>query len=273
MTASRIGLSLAGGLLGALIACSPSPPGMILIPAGPFVMGSTAEDVGRKALEYGLVKPWFVNEHPERRVTLPAYYLDRYEVTQAEYQTFVSATGRPAPTDWMGRRHPPGLARHPVVSVTWADADAYCRWAGKRLPREPEWERAARGTAGRAEPWGDRFELGRANVGGARNGTTAVGSYPNGRSPEGVYDLVGNVWEWTADWYGPYPGHPAPDLIEQDARPARVLRGLSWSGIGHFAPEIQMDILAHNARGSFRFSTDPEGRLNDVGFRCAKDAT
>jgi len=273
VTASRIGLSLAGGLLAALTACSPSPPGMILIPAGPFVMGSTAEDVGRKALEYGLVKPWFVNEHPERRVTLPAYYLDRYEVTQAEYQTFVSATGRPAPTDWMGRRHPVGLARHPVVSVTWADADAYCRWAGKRLPTEPEWERAARGTAGRAYPWGDRFELGRANVGGARNGTTVVGSYPNGRSPEGVYDLVGNVWEWTADWYGPYPGHSATDLSEQDARPARVLRGISWSGIGHFEPEIQMDILAHNARGSFRFSTDPEGRLNDVGFRCAKDAT
>ena len=273
MTTSLPGLSLAGGLLAALIACSPVPPGMILIPAGTFVMGSNVEDAEHKALDYGLVKPWFVNEHPEHRVTLPAYYLDRYEATQAEYQTFVSATGRPAPLGWTGRRHPAGLARHPVVSVTWADADAYCRWVGTRLPTEAEWERAARGTDGRPYPWGDRFELGRANVGGARSGTTAVGSYPTGRSPEGVYDLVGNAWEWTADWYGPYPWHPAEEIVEQDARPTRVLRGTSWSGIGHFAPEAQMDILAHNARGSFRFSTDPEGRLNDVGFRCAKDAT
>ena len=79
------------------------------------------------------------------------------------------------------------------------------------------------------------------------------------------------MWEWTADWYGPYPGHPDPASFEKNARPARVLRGTSWSGIGHFSPEVQLDILAHNARGSFRFSTDPEGRLNDVGFRCAKD--
>ena len=271
MRQSRLRIALAAGTLVALTACSPIPPGMVLIPAGPFVMGSNAEDVERKAVDYGLVTPWFSDEHPERRVALTAYYLDRYEVTAAEYRTFVSATGRPAPPGWTGRRHPPGLARHPVVSVTWTDADAYCRWAGKRLPTEAEWERAAGGTKGRPYPWGDRFELGRANVGGARNGTTVVGSYPTGRSPEGVHDLVGNVWEWTADRYGPYPGHPNPKSFGKTARPARVLRGTSWSGIGHFSPEVQLDILAHNARGSFRFSTDPEGRLNDVGFRCAKN--
>ena len=101
MTASRIGLSLAVGLFEALLACSPIPPGMVPIPAGIFVMGSNAEDVERKAVDYGLVTPWFADEHPERRVALPAYYLDRYEVTAAEYQTFVLATGRPAPPGWM----------------------------------------------------------------------------------------------------------------------------------------------------------------------------
>jgi formylglycine-generating enzyme required for sulfatase activity len=245
---------------------------MILIPAGSFLMGTNLEDTERQALEYGLVRPWFVDEQPERRVMLPAFYLDRYEVTHVEYQAFALATGHRAPTGWAGGRHPAGLSRHPVVSVTWADADAYCRWAGKRLPTEAEWERAARGTEGRLYPWGNDFYADRGNIGGVLHRTEVVGSYPTGKNPEGVYDLVGNVWEWTADWYGPYPGHPNPSAFDPEARPARVLRGTSWSEIGHFAPEIQAAILAHNARGSFRLYADPEGRLNDVGFRCAKDA-
>ena len=263
--------SFGGMLFWLLASCTSVPPGMVLIPAGTFTMGTDQDDTERRAREYGLVKPWFVDEHPARRVTLATYYLDRYEVTAAGYQTFVLTTGHSAPPDWKGRHHPAGLERHPVVSVTWADADAYCRWAGKRLPTEAEWERAARGTDGRLYPWGDRFEVGRANLGGARGGPVVVGSYPTGRSPEGVYDLIGNVWEWTADWYGPYPGRPHPGAIE-DGKPARVLRGSSWSGIGHFAPDVQMDILAHNARGSFRLYADPDGVLNDVGFRCAKAA-
>lgn len=253
-------------LLLLLTACTQNPPGMVLIPAGPFVMGTDQEDTEQRAAEFGLMKPWFEDEHPARTVTLPAFYIDRYEVTQGEYQTFVLATSRPAPPGWQGRRHPPGLARFPVVSVTWADADAYCRWAGKRLPTEAEWEKAARGFEGRLYPWGDRYEPGRANIGGAKNGPTVVGSYPKGQTPEGVFDLAGNVWEWTADWYRVLPEADVPS-----ERPARVLRGSSWSGVGHFGPEVLEQILAHNARGSFRLYADPEGRLNDVGFRCVKD--
>ena len=258
-------------LLWWLTACAQVPSGMIFIPAGTFTMGSDQTDPEQQALEYGIIKPWFADEHPAHPVTLSAYYLDRYEATNAEYQVFVTATRRAAPPEWTNGRYPIGRARYPVVSVTWTDADAYCRWAGKRLPTEAEWERAARGTEGRAYPWGDTFELARANVGGAHGGTTVVGSYPSGKSPEGAYDLIGNVWEWVSDWYGPYAQHPDPSATDTKGKPVRVLRGASWSGIGHFSPDAQLAILAHNARGSFRLYADPDGRLNDVGFRCAKD--
>jgi formylglycine-generating enzyme required for sulfatase activity len=241
---------------------------MVHIPEGPFVMGTDQVDADHKAAEYGIIKPWFEDEHPAHSVNLAAYYLDKYEVTNADYQAFLRATNRRPPPDWSGPTHPQGLPRGPVVSVTWEDADAYCRWAGKRLPTEAEWEKAARGFEGRLYPWGNEFELGRANIGGGRNGPAAVGSYPSGRTPLGVYDLVGNVWEWTADWYQPYPGNPA--MSASDPPPGRVLRGSSWSGVGHFPPGVIEQILAHNARGSFRLYADPNGRLNDVGFRCAK---
>jgi formylglycine-generating enzyme required for sulfatase activity len=257
-------------LFSVLTACTPVPPGMAYVPAGPFVMGTDQEDTEHRAAEYGILKPWFEDEHPAHTANIPAYYLDKYEVTNADYRVFVRATQRRPPPDWGGSRHQRGLARHPVTSVTWDDADSYCRWAGKRLPTEAEWEKAARGFEGRLYPWGDQFEPHRANLGGARNGTTAVGSYPAGQSPMGVYDLAGNVWEWTADWYHPYPGNTvaAPD----ETPSGRVLRGSSWAGVGHFPPEALHAILAHNARGSFRFGADPNGRLNDVGFRCARDA-
>lgn len=251
-----------------LLSCTPTPPGMVYIPDGPFVMGTDQVDEANRAAEYGILKPWFEDERPAHMVTLPAYYLDRYEVTSADYQRFVRATNRRPPPDWPGAKHPPGAARVPVVSVTWDDADTYCRWAGKRLPSEAEWEKAARGFEGRLYPWGDRFESGFANVGGARGGPVAVGSYPTGQTPLGVHDLAGNVWEWTADWYRPYPGNTT--MAPLDPPQGRVLRGSSWSGVGHFPPETIEHILAHNARGSFRFATDPNNRLNDVGFRCAK---
>ncbi len=251
------------------VACTPIPPGMVYIPGGPFVMGTDQVDTEHRAAEYGIIKPWYEDEHPAHAVNIPAFYLDKYEVTNADYQVFVRATQQRPPSDWGGSRHPPGRARHPVTSVTWDDADAYCRWAGKRLPTEAEWEKAARGFEGRLYPWGDRFEQDRANLGGARNGTAAVGSYPDGQSPMGVHDLAGNVWEWTADWYQPYPGNAAAPA-ETPSR--RVLRGASWAGVGHFPPDALHAILAHNARGAFRFGADPTGRLNDVGFRCAKDA-
>ncbi len=252
------------------VACTPVPPGMVYIPGGPFVMGTDQTDTERQAVEYGIIKPWFEDEHPAHTVNLAPFYIDKYEVTNADYQVFVQAAKHRPPPEWPGARHPPGLARHPVVSVSWDDGDRYCRWIGKRLPTEAEWEKAARGFEGRRYPWGEQFEMDRANIGGARNGTTAAGSYPKGQTPMGVHDLTGNVWEWTADWYQPYPGNDSTPQMETP--PGRVLRGSSWSGVGHFPPETLTAILAHNARGGFRLYADPSGRLNDVGFRCAKDA-
>jgi formylglycine-generating enzyme required for sulfatase activity len=258
-------------MVSALAACTQVNPGMVYIPEGVFVMGTDQADNAHTAAEYGIIKPWFEDEHPAHAVNLPAYYVDKYEVTNSDYQVFVRATKRKPPPDWPGTSHPTGLARWPVASVSWHDADAYCLWAGKRLPTEAEWEKAARGFEGRLYPWGNRFEMGRANIGGGRNGPVAVGSYPTGQTPLGVYDLVGNVWEWTADWYRPYPGNTT--LAPVDPPPGRVLKGSSWSGVGHFPPETIEHILAHNARGSFRLYADPNGRLNDVGFRCAKRAS
>ncbi len=257
-------------IVSALTACTQVQPGMVYIPEGPFVMGTDQVDKAHTAAEYGIIKPWFEDEHPAHTVNFPAYYFDKYEVTNADYQASIRSTNRKPPPDWQGATHPPGLARWPVASVTWDDADAYCRWAGKRLPSETEWEKAARGFEGRLYPWGNQFELGHANIGGGRNGPVAVGSYPAGQTPLGVYDLVGNVWEWTADWYRPYPGNAT--MSASDPPPGRVLRGSSWSGVGHFPPSALEGILAHNARGSFRLYADPNGRLNDVGFRCARDA-
>lgn len=264
-----VGIAPSFLLLFALAACTPIPPGMVYIPAGPFVMGTDQVDAENQAAAYGIIKPWFEDEHPAHTLNLPSYYFDKYEVTNADYQVFVQATTRRAPPEWRNAHHPSGLARYPVVSVTWNDADVYCRWTGKRLPSEAEWEKAARGFEGRHYPWGEQFHLDRANVGGARNGPAAVGSYPKGQTPVGVHDLTGNVWEWTADWYQPYPGNTS--MAPTEPYSGRVLRGSSWSGVGHFPPDVLATILAHNARGGFRLYADPSGRLNDVGFRCAKN--
>lgn len=242
---------------------------MVYIPGGPFVMGTDQIDAEHRAAEFGIIKPWFEDEHPAHTVNLAAFFLDKYEVTNADYQVFVQATKRRPPPEWRGGHHPPGSARYPVVSVTWYDADDYCRWAGKRLPAEAEWEKAARSFEGRLYPWGNQFDIARANIGGAKPGPMPVGSYPSGQTQMGIFDLIGNVWEWTADWYQPYPGDAA--VPHMDPPPGRVLRGSSWSGVGHFPPDALQQILAHNARGSFRLYADPNGRLNDVGFRCARD--
>jgi hypothetical protein len=121
----------------------------------------------------------------------------------------------------------PTRVNHPVTVISWKQAVAYCRWAGKRLPTEAEWEKAARGTDGRQYPWGNRYEADRVNA-GYTDGTTAVGSYPLGGSPYGVMDMAGNVWEWTSSLYKPYPYDPNDGREDQDARGARVNRGGTW---------------------------------------------
>ncbi len=214
------------------------PAEMVLIPAGAFVMGSDEVDREGRAIEVGSRKPWYLDEHPRRVVRLPAYLIDRYEV----------ATER---------------GRLPLTDVTWAEADAYCRRLSKRLPTEAEWEKAARGPAGLAYVWGETYQPANGNTGGAGvGGPRPVGSFPGDRSPYGVYDLAGNVMEWTASWYQAYPGsdHQSPDFGER----FRVVRGDSYGGPGgHY-------YLAHFTRAAYRLNVSPNSREPFIGFRCAR---
>jgi sulfatase modifying factor 1 len=229
---------------------------MVLIPAGEFLMGSEVSGEG-----------------PPHRISLDAFYIDRYEVTNAQYQRFVDATGHRTPQHevdprydlWAGGTFPPEFKTQPVVNVDWHDAAAYCEWAGKRLPTEAEWEKAARGTDGRIYPWGnDPPSPARLNFARRWEGPQTlrpVGSFEQGRSPYGAYDMAGNVWEWVSDWYG--VGYYQ---VTQERNPrgpgggsAKVLRGGSWTN------------LARLVRATHRYGADPEMRNSDTGFRCARD--
>ena len=150
-----------------------------------------------------------------------------------------------------------------VTGVTWQDSDAYCRWRGKRLPSEAEWEKAARGPDGLEFPWGDKWDSQITNTGeNADNdqGIAAVGSFPRNKSPYGAYDMSGNAWEWVEDWYQPYPG----STYKSDAfgKKYKVIRG-GGGGVGHYA-------LSYFFRGATRQYADPRMSAEDVGFRCAK---
>jgi len=221
--------------------------GMVLIEAGEFWMGSND---GRE------------NEKPRRRVYLDGFYIDRYEVTNSQYEKFMKATGHEAPefwSDWSSNE-----PEQPVVGVSWHDAEAYCKWAGRRLPTEAEWEKAARGTDGRKYPWGNGEPDGsKANyyfwwIFFTR--TAHVGSYPKGVSPYGVHDMAGNVWEWVADWYGEsyYQRAPSRNPNGPEFGPYRVLRGGAW-----------LIAFYNDLRSSYRHAENPTYRHHYLGFRCA----
>ena len=254
--------------------CRPDPtlPGeMALIPGGVFFMGiqPTAGAPARKA---------------RRRVFLDAFRLDRYEVTVAQFARFVRQTGYKAPFvaepwaapfNWTSGQPPPGVDRHPVTLVNWHDARAYCRWAGKRLPTEAEWEKAARGTDGRRFPWGDTWDGSACNHGrsgpdnyDASDGhetTAPVGSYPRGRSPYGLDDMFGNAWEWTEDWFSEtWARVPASarDGVLQNPRGAPLGYQRTVRGGSYF-----FDLQHHwAAEPMFMF---PDVRRKTTGFRCA----
>jgi iron(II)-dependent oxidoreductase len=223
---------------------------MILIPAGDFTMGIDGGDP---------------EDGPAHVVNLPDYEIDRFEVTNDDFALFVEATGYVTDAENAGgqswRRYAEGKGNHPVVKVTWNDAVAFCEWAGKRLPSEPEWEKAARGTDGRVYPWGNNFDASLANVKATGlRGTTAVGSFPDGASPFGVEDMAGNVWEWTADWFQAYPGNTTGNQYFGER--FRVTRGGAW-----FEEPPQVATYNRNA-------ADPDITANDdLGFRCARDAS
>jgi formylglycine-generating enzyme required for sulfatase activity len=224
---------------------------MVVVPAGPFLMGTTEDEARKLAQEHGYHESWLSGEVPERRVELPAFAIARYPVTNAQYRAFVEATGHRAPPYWRGREHPAAAPDKPATSVNRADALAYCRWAGVRLPSEAEWEKAARGEDGRVFPWGDEFDPDALNWNEDGSGeltiaTTPVDAHPRGASPYGVMDLCGNVAEWCAD--SPGPG-------------AAFIKGGSWKT----AEVINLRAAARNMSG---FDNNAMGFY---GFRCAKD--
>jgi formylglycine-generating enzyme required for sulfatase activity len=223
---------------------------MVLVPAGEFLMGSTE----------------YEDEKPPHRVHLDAYHVDRYEVTNALYRRFMDATGRQAPSYWNDSKW--NGASQPVVGVSWHDAEAYCRWAGKRLPTEAEWEKAARGTDGRKYPWGDQWDSSKANSFESKLGkTVAVGSYPGGASPYGAHDMAGNVWEWVADWYDKDYYRRSPERNPQgpDSGHHRVLRGGSWVNIPVDLRTADRDYVTPDFRSQIRILL-----LLDVGGRIPR---
>jgi formylglycine-generating enzyme required for sulfatase activity len=239
-----------------------TPDGMVFIPSGKFIMGSDLEDKEKKAVEFGSIKPWYLDEHPRQKIPVDAFYIDKYEVTNAQYLQFVQTSGYIPPGEWDKGLPPTGRDRYPVAGVTWHDANHYCQWLGKRLPAEKEWEKAARGTDGREFPWGNTFDKTKANTGYSElKDVLPVGSLEAGKSPYGVYDMSGNVWEWTQDWYQPYPKSTYTDV--RFGEKFKVLRGGGWGGIGHYALEMYY-------RNPYRFFANPAAGFNDVGFRCAK---
>ena len=222
---------------------------MVLIPAGEFLMGSNDGSS---------------NEKPVHTVYLDAFYIDKYEVTNAQYKKFMDATGHKAPAYWNDPRF--NNPTQPVVGVSWYDAKAYADWAEKRLPTEAEWEKSARGgLVGKKYPWGDKITHDDANYEGTGGKdiwecTSPVGSFaPNGY---GLYDMAGNVWEWCADWYDGnyYKVSPKENPKGPTSVDWRVIRGGSW-GNGIFILYLRVAV---------RISDDPTYMLSNVGFRCAQ---
>lgn len=237
---------------------------MILIPAGPFLMGSND----------GLP-----NERPQHTVTLKAYYIDQFEVTAGRYQKFVESANRNLPPTWDDEAAQ-AMGDLPAVGMSWTDAAAYCKWAGRRLPTEAEWEKAARGTDGRRYPWGHMqpfVDIANYNRGmwvseavtlvpvnsGLEGMSVRHGLKEGGKSPYGLFHMAGNAAEWVADWYDREYYQKSPDV--NPTGPAtgdkRVIRGGSWAD------------LPTGLRVTSRVSAEPDYEDRTIGFRCAMDAT
>jgi formylglycine-generating enzyme required for sulfatase activity len=221
---------------------------MVLVPAGKFTRGSNLGD----------------DEKPVRQIYLNAFYMDKFEVTVGQYARYLEATDMDEPPDWSIMNQPQHL-RRPVVNVSWEDAVNYCKWAGKRLPTEAEWEKAARGTDGRIYPWSNEAPT-RLHANYGRKdwddhlALSPVGSFEAGKSPYGIYDMAGNAWEWVFDWYGLdyYKNSPEKNPIGPAKGEEKVVRGGSWLYVSDFL------------RSAHRFNAQPMNRHFGYGFRCAK---
>jgi formylglycine-generating enzyme required for sulfatase activity len=233
---------------------------MVYIPAGEFIMGSADENVT-------------LDEKPAHKIILKAYYIDKCEVTNSQYQQFIQQTGHPAPFvdaewaapyNWHGVSFPEGMANYPVVLVTWDDARTYAQWAGKRLPTEAEWEKAARGgLISQKYPYGNTLELHHANFYKGfmrKRSLMPVGSFVPGGF--GLYDMAGNVWEWCQDWYDDAYYKITPSANPQGPAEGlyRVMRGGCWINDKNYL------------RCAQRSKNVPENRSHLVGFRCILSA-
>ena len=289
--------------------------GMVLVSAGEFTMGSNKEDNLNMWREANALNPYgfndrlYVNEHPAHKLTLPAFLIDQYEVTNAQYRDFSIATKHSTPPAWQrnGYLYNKEILRsasldelrevatnnflldmdvttmsqeallteiekiqavrdtYPVTMVTWSDAHDYCTWAGKRLPTEAEWEKAARGPQGFEYPWGNSWDAKKINT--MSDDPTApfspVGTFPGDKSPYGAYDMAANIAEWVSDWYDAYPDSTYSDA-KNYGRVQRVVRG-GMASSGHY------DSISLVFRGAKRTHLRPYTALIDLGFRCAKD--
>jgi formylglycine-generating enzyme required for sulfatase activity len=242
---------------------------MVYVPAGEFLMGGA--DADSRAGD---------DEKPQHRVSVDAFWLDRTEVTNAQYVQFLNALGgyrglcggqdcietrreeEYSPVFFQAEQYcvESGFEDHPVTEVPWYGAQAYCQWVGARLPTEAEWEKGARGVDGRLYPWGNEApDCARAQYGDCGGATVPAGSRPAGASPYGVLDMAGNVWEWVADWYDPacYASSPARDPQGPPSGERKVFRGGSWG----YPPTF--------LRASDRARNRPTYAGFNVGFRCA----
>jgi formylglycine-generating enzyme required for sulfatase activity len=224
---------------------------MVLVPAGEFTMGSLGGDP---------------DEQPVRKVYVGAFFMDKYQVVVLQYARFLEATHHDSPPEWTLMNKQTNRNR-PVANVDWMEADIYCKWAGKRLPTEAEWEKAARGTDGRVYPWGNepptRFHANSGKeVWSNHTALMPVGTLEEGKSPYGIYDMAGNVWEWVSDWYDQdyYKTSPSQNPPGPRRGDYKVVRGGSWGSNG-----------ITDLRSSDRETHLPSFRGLGTGFRCAKN--
>ena len=250
------------------------PEDMVLIPAGEFVMGTNSEGAN-------------ADQKPAHTAYLEAFYIDKHEVTNAQYEEFILANGYKKRAFWTeegwnfiqkfqfdadewhqietpvqyGENSVSTEPDHPVIGVSWHEANAYAAWAGKRLPTEAEWEKAARGTDGRIYPWGNRMDFSKLSYFPHVIKLQAVGSFPEGASPYGVMDVAGGVWEWCADWYDDsyYSQNPRKNPTGPDKGEYRVLRGGGWDSI-----RLQLQTF-------YRYYDKANRRTYNIGFRCVQD--
>ncbi len=234
----------------------PTPPeGMVYVPAGEFSMGTNDADSSEFNQRDNV--PLNANDaRPQHKATTGAFFIDKTEVTNAQYQKYCDATDVPTPPHWKDGKFPDGEADFPVQRVNWYEAGAYAKWAGRRLPTEIEWEKAARGTDARRFPWGDNWDADKANSSSAQS--RAVGQYTAGASPYGALDMSGNVAEWTSSWWQSYAN--APTQQPAFGTKYKVVRGGAWSSHGN------------QGQTWFRGIASPRTRIEWIGFRCVQEA-